>query len=121
VAGGCLRRLVGHVAPMLIVAKFLRDQGHVTYLLTSDAFSEKVEVVGQATFLPLAGNANYDYRKMNTSRRTLSSNTTQLLIGYWDFVSQFSKLMKLFFRSSVAPRMSLLSDRFRDLRDGYYF
>jgi UDP:flavonoid glycosyltransferase YjiC (YdhE family) len=56
--------LLGHVTPMLIVAKFLRDQGHVIYFLTSEAFREKVEAVG--IFLPLAGKANYDYRKMNT-------------------------------------------------------
>lgn len=30
---------LGLVAPMLIVAKFLRDQGHV--ILTSEAFREK--------------------------------------------------------------------------------
>jgi UDP:flavonoid glycosyltransferase YjiC (YdhE family) len=58
--------LLGHVAPMLIVAKFLRDQGHVIYFVTSEAFREKVEAVGEVTFIPLAGNANYDYRKMNT-------------------------------------------------------
>lgn len=49
--------LLGHVAPMLIVGKFLRDQGNVIYFLTSEAFRQKVEAVGEVTFIPLAGNA----------------------------------------------------------------
>jgi UDP:flavonoid glycosyltransferase YjiC (YdhE family) len=44
--------LAGHVAPMLTVAKSLRDQAHDIYFLTAEAFREKVEAAGDVTFLP---------------------------------------------------------------------
>lgn len=55
--------LVGHVGPMIAVAAFLSMQGHDVIFNTSDLFREKVEAAG-LHFLPLLGNANYDYRKL---------------------------------------------------------
>lgn len=55
--------LAGHVNPMLLVAESLSRQGHDVYFHTAEVFREKVETAG-LRFLPLLGNANYDYRKM---------------------------------------------------------
>jgi UDP:flavonoid glycosyltransferase YjiC (YdhE family) len=57
--------LLGHVAPMLMVADFLREKGHRVLFLTSEVFRQKVEACG-VRFLTLAGTANYDYRQLNT-------------------------------------------------------
>jgi UDP:flavonoid glycosyltransferase YjiC (YdhE family) len=48
---------------MLIVAEFLRRQGHDVLFSSSDFFREKAEA-RDLRFLPLVGNANYDYRQL---------------------------------------------------------
>jgi UDP:flavonoid glycosyltransferase YjiC (YdhE family) len=55
--------LAGHAGPMLIVAEFLRRQGHDVLFSSSDFFREKAEA-RDLRFLPLVGNANYDYRQL---------------------------------------------------------
>lgn len=55
--------LAGHAGPMLIVAGFLRQQGHDVFFNSSDFFREKAEA-RDLRFLPLVGNANYDYRQL---------------------------------------------------------
>jgi UDP:flavonoid glycosyltransferase YjiC (YdhE family) len=55
--------LAGHAGPMLIVAGFLRRQGHDVLFSSSDFFREKAEA-RDLRFLPLVGNANYDYRQL---------------------------------------------------------
>jgi UDP:flavonoid glycosyltransferase YjiC (YdhE family) len=55
--------LAGHAGPMLIVAEFLRQQGHDVLFSSSDFFREKAEA-RDLRFLPLVGNANYDYRQL---------------------------------------------------------
>ncbi len=54
--------LAGHVKPMLPVAQRLVRDGHQVFFQTSDNFSSQVEAAG-LQFLPLLGNANYDYRR----------------------------------------------------------
>jgi hypothetical protein len=55
--------LAGHVKPMLPVAQQLVKDGHQVYFQTSDNFSAQVEAAG-LQFLPLLGNANYDYHQL---------------------------------------------------------
>jgi UDP:flavonoid glycosyltransferase YjiC (YdhE family) len=55
--------LAGHAGPRLIVAGFLRRQGHDVLFSSSDFFREKAEA-RDLRFLPLVGNANYDYRQL---------------------------------------------------------
>ncbi|QHN03608.1 glycosyl transferase [Granulicella sp. WH15] len=55
--------LAGHAGPMLIVAGFLRQQGHDVLFSSSDFFRDKAEA-RDLRFLPLEGNANYDYRQL---------------------------------------------------------
>ncbi|MBB6145393.1 MGT family glycosyltransferase [Silvibacterium bohemicum] len=55
--------LAGHAGPMLIVAEYLRQQGHDVLFSSSDFFREKAEA-RDLRFLPLMGNANYDYRQL---------------------------------------------------------
>jgi MGT family glycosyltransferase len=55
--------LAGHAGPMLIVAEFLRQQGHDVLFSSSDFFRGKAEA-RDLRFLPLEGNANYDYRQL---------------------------------------------------------
>jgi MGT family glycosyltransferase len=56
--------LLGHVAPMLLAAKFLQQQGHQVSFLTGEVFRERVETSG-LSFLPLSGRANYDWRNLH--------------------------------------------------------
>jgi UDP:flavonoid glycosyltransferase YjiC (YdhE family) len=55
--------LAGHAGPMLIIADFLRQQGHDVLFSSSDFFREKAEA-RDLHFFPLVGNANYDYRQL---------------------------------------------------------
>lgn len=55
--------LAGHAGPMLIVAEYLRQQGHDVLFSSSDLFHENA-AARDVRFLPLMGNANYDYRKL---------------------------------------------------------
>jgi hypothetical protein len=55
--------LVGHVNPMLQIGKFLSTHGHNVTFNTSDLFRERVEG-SNLRFLPLLGNANYDYHRL---------------------------------------------------------
>jgi UDP:flavonoid glycosyltransferase YjiC (YdhE family) len=55
--------LAGDAGPMLIVADFLRQQGHEVLFNSSDFFRKKAEAC-DLHFLPLEGNANYDYRQL---------------------------------------------------------
>jgi MGT family glycosyltransferase len=55
--------LAGHVKPMLPVAQQLVRDGHQVFFQTSDVFSTEVEAAG-LQFLPLLGNANYDYHRL---------------------------------------------------------
>jgi UDP:flavonoid glycosyltransferase YjiC (YdhE family) len=64
---------------MLLVAESLRSHGHDVFFHTAEAFREKAESVS-LRFLPLLGNANYDYRKMGEvvpELRTADSGTDQ--------------------------------------------
>jgi MGT family glycosyltransferase len=54
--------LAGHVKPMLPVAQHLVRDGHQVFFQTSDIFSAQVEATG-SQFVPLLGNANYDYHR----------------------------------------------------------
>ncbi len=56
--------LAGHVNPMVLVAAVLVQKGHEVFFTTSDNFRGKVKSSG-ARFLPLLGNANYDYRQLS--------------------------------------------------------
>jgi len=67
---------VGHVKPMLNLAQPLVEEGHEVFFQTSDIFAAQVEAAG-LTFLPLLGNANYDYRRIHElipELRTASPN-----------------------------------------------
>ncbi|HWZ59277.1 MAG TPA: nucleotide disphospho-sugar-binding domain-containing protein [Gemmatimonadaceae bacterium] len=55
--------MAGHVNPMLVVAESLRARGHDVIFTTSELFREKVDAAG-IRFVPLLGNANYDYRRL---------------------------------------------------------
>ena len=55
--------LAGHVKPMLPVAQQLVRDGHQVFFQTADIFSTQVESAG-LQFLPLLGNANYDYHRL---------------------------------------------------------
>ncbi len=55
--------LAGHAGPMLIIAEFLRKRGHDVLFNTSDLFRERAEAC-DLRFVPLMGNANYDYHKL---------------------------------------------------------
>jgi MGT family glycosyltransferase len=55
--------LAGHAGPMLIIAEFLRKRGHNVLFNTSDLFRERAEAC-DLRFVPLMGNANYDYHKL---------------------------------------------------------
>lgn len=55
--------LDGHVKPMLPVAQQLVRDGHQVFFQTSDNFFAQVEAAG-LQFLPLLGNANYDYHRL---------------------------------------------------------
>jgi UDP:flavonoid glycosyltransferase YjiC (YdhE family) len=55
--------LAGHVKPMLPVAQQLVRDGHQVFFQTADIFSTQVEDAG-LQFLPLLGNANYDYHRL---------------------------------------------------------
>ena len=55
--------LAGHVNPMLIVAESLGKAGHEVFFNTADLFRERVEAAG-LRFLPLRGNANYDFHHL---------------------------------------------------------
>lgn len=52
----------GHVSPMFAVAQHLKGMGHDVTLHTAELFRNKVES-GGIRFVPLAGKANYDYRR----------------------------------------------------------
>jgi UDP:flavonoid glycosyltransferase YjiC (YdhE family) len=71
--------LAGHVNPMLLAAESLCTRGHDVLFHTAEAFREKVEAVN-LRFLPLLGNANYDYRQMSEvvpELRTATPGTDQ--------------------------------------------
>jgi MGT family glycosyltransferase len=71
--------LAGHVNPMLPVAESLSKRGHEVFFNTSDIFQVKVESYG-LQFLPLLGNANYDYHQLGElipELRTATSPTEQ--------------------------------------------
>jgi hypothetical protein len=55
--------LAGHVKPMLPVAQQLVRDGHQVFFQTADIFSSQVEAA-DLQFLPLLGDANYDYRRL---------------------------------------------------------
>jgi MGT family glycosyltransferase len=55
--------LAGHVKPMLPAAQQLVRDGHQVFFQTADIFSTQVEAAG-LQFLPLVGNANYDYHRL---------------------------------------------------------
>lgn len=55
--------LAGHVNPMLAIAAYLHRQGHEVLFTTSELFRERVEAC-ELRFIPLIGNANYDYRQL---------------------------------------------------------
>ena len=55
--------LAGHVSPMLVIAEFLRQQGDEILFNTSELFRERAQDCG-LRFLPLMGNANYDYHQL---------------------------------------------------------
>ena len=55
--------LAGHVNAMLVIAEFLRQQGHEILFNTSELFRERAQDCG-LRFLPLMGNANYDYHQL---------------------------------------------------------
>ncbi|WP_158942941.1 glycosyltransferase [Granulicella sp. S190] len=55
--------LAGHVKPMMPVAQQLVKEGHQVFFQTSDIFSEQIKAAG-LEFLPLIGNANYDYHRL---------------------------------------------------------
>jgi MGT family glycosyltransferase len=55
--------MAGHVNPMLTVAESLRSRGHDVLFNTADLFREQVES-RLLHFVPLLGNANYDYRQL---------------------------------------------------------
>jgi len=69
--------LAGHVGPMLIIADFLRQQGHDILFNSSDLFREKAET-RDLRFLPLAGNANYDYRRLGELIPGLRTSTSPI-------------------------------------------
>lgn len=48
---------------MLPLGKHLAENGHEVFFQTSDLFASKVEATGMR-FVPLLGNANYDYHKL---------------------------------------------------------
>lgn len=55
--------LAGHVNPILPVAERLAKVGHKVFFQTADIFAEQIDASG-LHFLPLIGNANYDYHKL---------------------------------------------------------
>lgn len=55
--------LTGHVNPLIPIAQRLVDDGHEVFFQTSDIFSTRIEAAG-SRFLPLLGNANYDYLQL---------------------------------------------------------
>lgn len=69
--------LMGHVNPMFTVAESLRDAGHEIYFNTSDVFRERIEGAN-FRFLPLLGNANYDWRRMGELIPELLSAATPM-------------------------------------------
>jgi len=75
--------LAGHANPMLIIAEFLRSQGHDVLFNSSDVFREKAEACG-LRFRPLTGNANYDYRRLGELIPELRKATSpeDLFIAY---------------------------------------
>jgi UDP:flavonoid glycosyltransferase YjiC (YdhE family) len=60
--------LAGHVNPMIVVAEYLSKQGYNVLFNTAETFRQKVEASG-LRFLPLLGNANYDYHQLATTSR----------------------------------------------------
>ncbi|ADV84698.1 glycosyltransferase [Terriglobus saanensis] len=75
--------LAGHAGPMLVVAEFLRQQGHDVFFHSSDFYREKAKA-RDLRFLPLMGNANYDYHKLGElipSLRTATSPLDQSLLS----------------------------------------
>lgn len=72
--------LAGHAGPMLIVAEFLRKQGHDVLFSSSDFFREKAEA-HDLRFLPLAGNANYDYHQLGELIPGLRTFTSPIDLG----------------------------------------
>jgi MGT family glycosyltransferase len=81
--------LAGHAGPMLIIAGFLRQQGHDVIFSSSDFFRENAEA-RDLRFFPLLGNANYDYRQLGelipglrtfTSPIDLSNSYVQHMLG----------------------------------------
>jgi MGT family glycosyltransferase len=74
--------LAGHVKPMLPVAQQLVKDGHQVFFQTSDNFSIQVEAAG-LQFLPLLGNANYDYHRLGElipELRTAASPVDQAIV-----------------------------------------
>ena len=74
--------LAGHVKPMLPVAQQLARDGHQVFFQTSDIFSAQVEGAG-LKFVPLLGNANYDYHRLGElipELRTAASGMDQAII-----------------------------------------
>ena len=74
--------LAGHVKPMLPVAQQLVKDGHQVFFQTSDNFSAQVEAAG-LQFLPLLGNANYDYHHLGElipELRTAASPVDQAIV-----------------------------------------
>jgi MGT family glycosyltransferase len=55
---------LGHVNPLLALAKHLARRGHSILFNTSDAFREAVEA-SNLQFIPLKGKANWDYRRLD--------------------------------------------------------
>jgi MGT family glycosyltransferase len=74
--------LVGHVNPLLPVAKHLKSEGHAVLFCTSDAFKERVEQQ-KLEFLPLLDNANYDHRRIGEIVPELRSATTPNEQAIW--------------------------------------
>jgi MGT family glycosyltransferase len=69
--------LAGHANPMLVIAEFLRNQGHDVLFNCSDIFRERAEASG-LRFFPLEGNANYDFRRLGELIPALRNFTSPL-------------------------------------------
>jgi MGT family glycosyltransferase len=55
----------GHVNPLILIAKHLKEQGHSIVFQCADVFKDQIEAVG-LQFAPLEGLANHDYRESKT-------------------------------------------------------
>jgi UDP:flavonoid glycosyltransferase YjiC (YdhE family) len=62
----CSTPVVGHITPLLPVARELVDAGHRVRILTGERYRDAVESSG-ATFVPLPAAADYDDRELDVS------------------------------------------------------